>query len=242
METQPINVEAPVSQPLVIPSPTGESKPSHLLPIILSSLITTLILFSGYFYYINFYPKNLVLYPSPAPASTPIIVTSPSPTIANKADLTHYILKDKKSSIDYPKDWVIVDNTKQEDLYQDGKPQWAQAISVSYQGYKLNSHNPLAWGPTRCLFSDSPDYTNDQVYGEKYPTYTEFSNGDNIFRRVKLATKDSEQNWGVCTKGDSGEFGGVSGFGSSSYMTPLQYNESTLTLMDQILMSIKKDL
>ncbi len=160
--------------------------------------------------------------------------------------LIHYVLKDKSSSLDYPSNWEITDGTKQEDLYQDGKLQWAQSISLSYQGYKLTSDNPLAWGPGVCIFPDSSDYSKDQVYGEKYPTYVEFSNQNGIYRRVKVVGGENikEQRWGICTKESSGGYGGVSGFGRSEYITPLQYDEKILSTMDKILMSItkKKDL
>ena len=159
------------------------------------------------------------------------------------SNMIHYVLKDKVSTIDYPKVWKIVDNTKPIDLYQDGKPQWSQDVELTLNDYKISSRNPLAWGPSACIFPDSPQYNEDVVFGEKYASYVEFSNSKGIYRRTKTTGMNNNlQNWSICTKDSSGGFAGVSGFGGSSYITPQSYDESTLSAMDAILMSMTNNI
>lgn len=161
----------------------------------------------------------------------------------SESNMIHYVLKDKVSTIDYPKGWKIIDNTKQIDLYEDGKPQWSQDIELTLNDYKISSRNPLAWGPTACIFPDSPEYKKGDVYGEEYSSFTEFSNSKLTYRRSITSKPESEkQTWIICSKSTGGRYGGVSGFGASSYITPQSYDESTLSAMDDILMSMTNNI
>jgi hypothetical protein len=155
------------------------------------------------------------------------------------ANLQHSVLKDGKSSVDFPSDWQLTDKTSQFDLYQDNNLQWSQSVVISKNNYQISSSNPLAWGPGICLFPDSPDY-NKEGQGTKFSTYTEFTKLGTTYRRVKTQSTSQTQTWGICSEltGQTG-FGDVSGFGSTSYTTPLQYDEKILSTMDTILMSMQ---
>ena len=157
------------------------------------------------------------------------------------SNIIHYVLKDKVSTIDYPKGWKLTDNTKQLDIYQDGKLQWSQDVTLEFLGYKITSKNPLAWGPSVCIYPDSPEYKNGDVYGVEYATFTEFSNANQTYRRSLTSDPESEkQTWSICSKSGN-SYGGVSGFGASSYVMPQSYDEPTLSVMDDILMSMKNN-
>jgi hypothetical protein len=151
----------------------------------------------------------------------------------------HYILKDGKSTVDYPSDWQLTDKTIQQnaELDQNGNPEWSQEVSITKDDYTIYSRNPLAWGPDVCFFADFPK--NDSFVGTEYNSYTEFTKNGTIYRRVKTSTAQT-QGWTVCSKqsGQNG-FGTVSGFGNTTYSTPLQYDEKTLSTMDSILMSMQ---
>jgi hypothetical protein len=244
MDTQPTNLNQPIttSQPVVPIVPVAQ-KSSHLIPILLSSLITALILVGFYLLFLNENEKNTIA----GSASTPTVSdTSESNELlyakeADDADLVHYVLKDKKSSIDYPKGWTIVDNSQQLDL--DGQLQWSQDIVLTKDGYTLTSRNPINWGPGICIFPESPDYNKDDVYGSKYATYTEIAGQNGNYRRVKTTNPENSklQSWGICVKVEPNGYSDVVGFGGAGYTTPLQYDESILATMDEILMSIKKE-
>ena len=171
-----------------------------------------------------------------------LFVDKPTSTTSIPANWQHTILKDNKSSVDYPRDWKLTDNTKQVDFYNDGILQWQQDIIIKKDGYTLESMNPLAWGPNACLFPDSPDYDKDQAFGEKYGDYTEFSNSQVVYRRVKLPqipTQPPIARFGICTsKSGPAGFGMVAGYGSTTYTAPLNFDESILKIMDNILLSI----
>jgi hypothetical protein len=157
------------------------------------------------------------------------------------SNMIHYVLKDKVSTIDYPKNWKLTDNTKQLDIYQDGKLQWSQDLTLEFLDYKIMSKNPIAWGPSVCIYPDSPEYKNGDVYGVEYATFTEFSNANQTYRRSLTSDPESEkQTWSICSKSGN-SYGGVSGFGASSYVMPQSYDEPTLSVMDAILMSMKNN-
>lgn len=79
MDTQPINLE----QPTINPDPITTSvlpptpKSSHLLPMLLSSLVTALILVGIYFLFLNKTPQTITSNPSPS------TIASPSPDSTN---------------------------------------------------------------------------------------------------------------------------------------------------------------
>lgn len=175
--------------------------------------------------------------------------SSPSPSTALPAleippDWKTYTLKDGKSSLRCPNDWKLIDNSKNVDLYNDGKVQFQQDITVVNKGYSLRSYDPLAWGPGACYFTDSTTSMNERVYGDKYvyDYYKEIIGQQNIYRRVKSRSQPKAGFilWSICGKErNSDTFVTVSGFGGSGYETPVNYDEKILNIMDQIISTIK---
>lgn len=223
--------------PTTIPTAPYSQPKSSKLPLIFMTIIALFATAAACYLYI--YPitkqvSDLTTSPSPLPSVESQLEASNLPS-----NITHYVLKDNTSSLDYPTGWTIVDNTKQINL--DGDLKWSQDIKISNNGYILSSRNPLNWGPGFCIFPDSPEYNQEVIGpGEKYATYTEFTMNDGVYRRVKSSggSDPKVQRWGICTK-NSGGFGSVSGFGDTSYESPLIYDEKILDSMDKILMSIK---
>jgi hypothetical protein len=106
MDTQPTSIQEPIIVPDLVAPPilTPSPKSSHMLPILISSLITALILFGGYFVFINFYPKNLILYPSPSPI---IELSSPTPTADPTISWKTYTNTTHMVSFKYPEGWML---------------------------------------------------------------------------------------------------------------------------------------
>ncbi len=114
MDTQPVNTNQPIFTPVgagtsrpieqVIPSIVeGSKSSSHLLPIILSSLITIIILVGIYFLFFNKTPKTTTANPSPTPTSSATASADPTSTWQTYTDTkNNFLLK-------YPKDLSIVD-------------------------------------------------------------------------------------------------------------------------------------
>jgi hypothetical protein len=199
-------------------------------------VVLLLIAVGGVAYY--FGTKNVS---SPSESPRPISSSASSePVSSPSTNWKTFTTKDGRFSFQYPSDWNINDNSKEVDLYQDGKFQLQHDVEISRGSYKINSYNPLAWGPGACLFPDSPEFEGPS--GE-YETYVQFESENGIFRRTEVTPdekKGSLVGWTVCTKDVKSEFFvGVAGFGSTSYETPLSYDEEILKIMDSIVATIK---
>lgn len=206
-------------------------------------VIVLLILVGAATYYFGIQKGKGTLSPIQEPSAVSIPSNEPSQTPFS--NMQSFTTKDGKFILEYPVGWTLVDNSKNIDLYNDGKFQFAQDVTISKDGYKFISRNPLAWGPSGCVFPDSSSY-KEPIDGPmtKYDTYTEFQCGGTVCRRVKLVIPSEVNNnyvsWGVCSKEkSSGMFGSVAGFGTVSYQSPINYDEKTIQTMDQILASFR---
>jgi hypothetical protein len=154
-----------------------------------------------------------------------------------------YITKDQKYSLYYPSDWTLTDASKDVDLYNDGKIQFQEDISISKGTYVFKSYNPLAWGPGICLYPDSPPFDGPGG-GDIIENYIEVKGNDGTYRRPEQSTYDipqqSKLRWFICKEEDTKVFTSVSVFGSTYYDTPTSYDKNMLIIMDQILESVKK--
>jgi len=153
-----------------------------------------------------------------------------------------YITKDQKYSLYYPSDWMLDDQSKDVDLYNDGKIQFRHDISISKGTYVFKSYNPLAWGPGICMYPDSPPFDGPGG-GDITENYVEVKGNDGTYRRPEQSTYQvppSKLRWFICKKEDNNAFTSVSVFGSTWYDTPPSYDKNMLIIMDQILESIKK--
>lgn len=162
----------------------------------------------------------------------------PSATPDATANWKTYQTRDNSFTMNYPADWIIDDQSKQIDLYNDGKLEYQQNITFSKDGYSLNSYNPLAFGPTVCLFPDSPSFEGPSA---KYTDFVEFSGTGGLYRRVKSETQDQtgKIKWFACRKDPNSQFfATLAGFGTATYETPLNFDSITLGIMDEILASI----
>lgn len=115
MDTQPIATDqqnlpvgADYSQS-VLPS---SSSTSHILPIILSSLVTIFILVGGYFLFMSKSPKYVPINP---PMPTPSdVLASPTPIADPTANWKTYTNNVHKISFKYPTDWTLSSKDDQE--------------------------------------------------------------------------------------------------------------------------------
>lgn len=178
---------------------------------------------------------------NPAVTSTPQPTASPSPTPDETATWRTYISQDGKYTLKYPQDWVLEDNSRYVDIYQDKNFAFQHEILISKNKHIFKSYNPLASGPWICIYSDSSSVEGPQ---ERYGDYTEIKNSHTIYRRSKDPVQESDNviKWEICKKDEtsSDNFSIVAGFGYISYETPIQYDTQLLQTMDQILMTFKQ--
>lgn len=245
---QLISQQQEQSSPLVVP------QSQSLLVYILFTLLVVLGVGLVFFVYQNFQLQksiNMLLIeknktaetitPSQLPVEvTPTIMPSALPATDSVINWKTYTAKNGEFSLKYPSDWKLTDNSKMVDLYGDGKLQFQADVSITNGSYTLNSINPLAWGPSVCIYSDSqPVDGPSQVFTE----YKEINTSTNVYRRSKVDQADPNNpnilTWIICTKGEgSNSFGSVGGFGVTTYKTPLSPDPQTLNVMDEIFTSI----
>lgn len=108
------NITSATNEPIerVTPNVVEGDKSSHLLPIILSSLITVLVLVGGYFLFLNNNPKNITTNPSP----TPISSINPSASVDPISTWKTYTNNTHKITFKYPQTWILDDSTANEPL------------------------------------------------------------------------------------------------------------------------------
>lgn len=96
MEDQPITTQQPITNvDFVSPPIPTSTKPSLLLPIILSSLITSIVLVGGYYLFLSKNPQS-VSTPSPS------VTTTTNSTVDPTSDWQTYTSKDLGFEIKYP--------------------------------------------------------------------------------------------------------------------------------------------
>jgi hypothetical protein len=201
------------------------------VPIIIILIVLSLIAGAYYFGTLKNKSSETSIY---TPEST-------KPSMDLTADWKTYITKDGVFSFKYPTDWNLVDDSKNVDLYNDGKLQFQQNITISKGEYKFTSYNPLAWGPSACVFPDGPEFEGSFI---KFDEYTEVKGMISTYRRAKrelpTEVKADNQGWTICSQEMTSEtFVTVAWFGTASYQTPLNYDQNILKIMDQILASLK---
>ena len=151
MQSQEINVPTPIV-PILADTPTTDRnfaptpKPSHLLPIIVSSIITSLILVGAYLLFLNKNSQPIVTIPSPT--SSAIVQASADYT----SDWQTYTNKDLGFEIKYPPT-VSIDK-EMNDQYN---------RATIFKGDNLNFQVMLREIGTGTLdkyyFMDNPDYS-----------------------------------------------------------------------------------
>ncbi|MFZ3301696.1 MAG: hypothetical protein WA152_03225 [Microgenomates group bacterium] len=238
------SIPTPVSTPQVA---IEQPKQSNFLTILLSVLLLLSISIAGFF---AFQTQKLIKELTMLKTEEKVVYTSepitePLATDSSEVDPTAnwktYTDLDKKHTFKYPSDWVLKDDSEYVDLYSDGKIQLQQNIVLSKGEYKITSYNPLAWGPSACIYSDSPVFEGPST---KYDSFVEIKGLSSILRRAKNEyppeVKKDDLTWSICSKEKTSEFFvTVAWFGGASYTTPINYDESILKTMDQIIGSFK---
>lgn len=134
METSQINLE----QPILVPPSNQVPKTSHLIPVVISSLVTTIILVGSYFLFIKNTPKNVVSTPTPSPLAS--VLPSSDPT----ANWYTYTDQKYKYSFKYPSSWTDLTTNEEK----------AQGSFTIETDIKERIHG--------VIFKGSPDYENDR--------------------------------------------------------------------------------
>ena len=206
-------------------------------------ILVVLALIGGAYYFGTLKNKpNLSPAVSVQPSSNPTVKPTTDPTASWKT----YTTKDGKWSFKYPSGWVLTDNSKNVDLYGDGKIQFQKDITLSSGEYKIKSYDPLAWSPSVCIFSDSPEFNNPYsdnliLANSKCPgDFIEIKGLQSTFRRRTVPNTDPEGKpngqWTVFVKDPNGNFVTVPPI---TYQIPLEHGQSTILQMDQILSTFK---
>lgn len=164
--------------------------------------------------------------------TTPTI--NPQPTVTK-----HYILKDGFSSIDYPADWTLTDNTEEMKNPYTDVMEWVQNVSLVKGDYSITSH--FTSEPRGCNFSDTPKEYIDETGGE-YDNFINFIVAGNKYRRSKITTQENSILWNICSDYSykyKDTYTSFAGFGFVAYGTPIQFDEKILTEMDEIMASMR---
>jgi len=138
MDTQPIINNTPItpvgagsSRPL---EPVIPPKSSHLLPIILSSLLTALVLFGIYFLFLNKTPKIITTNSTPTPTVSTAELASADPTSTwqTYTDTIHQYL------ISYPATWKEENNPNVAQTNLIGRE---MAVSITWSQHAADDGN-----------------------------------------------------------------------------------------------------
>jgi len=173
------------------------------------------------------------------PFATPIYDAT-SPQADNTFNWETYVTPTNKYQIQYPNSWTISPSPQTEWSSEGGAP----TVSVSKGDYKVVFAFPTAYGPSMCIFSDSPDFSKsfpDEPIkdGSKCPgEFMEIKTNQNVYRRQvnTYQSKPDQIVWSIYSKDFSNTFVTVPPI---SYFVPVNTDSETLTEMDQILATFK---
>lgn len=184
--------------------------------------------------------SEVTLQPAISPINNQVLDTKkPTPSLKS------YTTKVGEYTISYPEGWVLVDQSKWVDIYDNGKPQFQHDVSISKDSHVIRSYDPIAFSPGECYFRDDEPRSypgiEDYKVSDDMWDYVEIKNSDIYFRRQKsgeitTVNKKNILKWGICV-GKTGGFMPLPGFGNLWYETPVNYNPEIIKEMDQIIVT-----
>ena len=232
----------PPSTPIVPVSPLPQSPPKtptwkYIIIVVVTMLVA---LGATYLLLLKFSPPKS----SEEVGSETITETSEEDTASIIIDVyraTH-ALKDGKSTVGVPAEWTIIDNSEQLDV--NGILTWFPKVVIKNGDYQVASTTASSLAPQICLFPDNPQFLDSKSVGIKYEEYKAFTgNGGEEYRFVSSPSKSDpgKLTWTICKKEiNSNNFTTFSGFGVTTFVTPLQYDEIKLQAMEYAVLDINK--
>ena len=231
------------TQTPVQPPPPKKKTPWLLIAIIILLLSVTGVL--GYKYYeLKQQMDNQQTTPSPSPqlvVSSPSPITSPSTELDPMAGWKTYNNSRFNYSIKYPPEWNI--DSSQAENYNQETGQSAE-LTIYKGKYKLRILWPAAYGPGICLFDDQSRDGAPEMASYCEGEYVEFTNQSQSVHRRLVNPKSNvaetgivydEAEWEVYTQESNNKY--FVTVPPIRFTAPLQYQQSSIKIMDQILAS-----
>jgi len=136
--------------------------------------------------------------------------------------------------IKYPSEWKL-------SVDKDSNTQRDTHLSLTKGNYQLSISWPEAYGPSVCIFSDSPDFGKTDIPKADCPgKFTDFNSNTNTYRRLNKPFIIDDvllTHWSIYTKDTNGFFVTVPPI---QYVVPQNYDEKIITEMDEILSTFNK--
>jgi hypothetical protein len=236
----PIVSTSPVVQPSIVIPPTKRSN----LPVI----VMTILFFVALLGMMILFLQNNTLRqqnptigqaPSISPTATPMLTATPAPT-APGIVWKKYV-SPTKVEISYPEDWVLKASTDSVWLKEEGP-----AITLTQGANKITIDFPTDFGPGLCIFKDEAAFADDpsqseMMAGSKCPgDFVEIKGLGGAMRRLVKPNPTMENNgitiWSIYTKDNEGYFVGNPPI---LYKVPDDFDSKTITMMDQIISTLK---
>lgn len=234
----PITFAPPITTYLT-PQPTPTSKTLWIL----ISLIVILLGIASYFGYQTYQLKQQLTVQQPTPSSM-ITVSTPIPTTAPIASSTPteswktYQNTPRHYQIQHPSNWKI-DTSKAETSPDDIK---GAELTISQGKYSLKIMWPSAFGPGICLFDDQSRDGAPETASYCEGKFVEFKNKSGSTHRHLISSKSDlpsagivydHAEWEIYTQELNNEY--FVTVPPIRYSAPLQYEQSQIDIMDQIL-------
>ena len=243
-ETQQVPNQNPVIPPVapIATYPTSQPAPTSKTRLLVVTIVL-LIAIASYFGYQYYRLKQQLVVQQPTPSSSENVVSSPLPTTpVGSATPTEnwktYQNTPRHYQIKYPSNWKI-DTSKAETSPEDIQ---GAELTISQGKYSLKIMWPSAFGPGICLFDDQSRDGAPEMASYCEGKFVEFKNKSGSTHRHLVSSKSDVPSAGIAY--DHAEWEIYTQELNSKYFVtvppirysaPLQYEQSQINLMDQIL-------
>lgn len=184
----------------------------------------------------NSAPQNITVHVTQAP-NQPTVSQSPnlSPTLSPTTTVTFQSVAMggygafSKYTIQVPSDWQV--EKKQSDV-QD-------LLTLTKGAYQLQV-NQFGGEISQCIY---PGDSSSSPFTVMYTSFINLSyNGDSSFYRrskAQIPYPNGSTHYSICQKASDGTYGGSTKFGVIDYMAPVIVDDTILSQMDKVVLSIK---